>query len=1067
MAAPRRPPTADGYPAVNTDLKLTCSACAAQVQLSFPLLSDWRDRQRLDVVRSRYPVVSCPSCGTGIPVPSPVVVLRPTDPIPVLFCATDGGPEQLHALQEVLAAHCTDEHGVIVGPIANTDPELLGVVADQYSGFQLLGLPADEQGWAADEPVRGWLTGMRVNHAWPDVAGAVNDYLAADSPGDQRAVFDREPVLSEPGWAPVIRWVGARTAAGQDTTEQAMAVRNRMRYLARWRMAGRTLDPGDPTVQQAFTLLEQLTAIQSSATRTQEDVRRGIDIGQRLIELATGNYGRTHPLTVTALNDTAALMLDDADAPETMTGQARSLLAEARAVSLHDRSATLADATTNLGIAQLRRDRIADADVSETAIAVLQDAVHLQRLFYPDEPARALSALANLGALTRSRLTGDPAANIDEAISLLIRARELSTGQRPLTVPDQLTLETNLLSALFDRATLQPSPEHERQVLDAIDALDAKLDQLAADHPARIRAYTNLGSIAMGLLYRGDSHRPLADLGSRAERWLSDAYQQTQQLAPDDATRVLAASTLAALHFRRGGEDHLRRAQELLTGCVTALADSRSTRLHHTVYDNLARLHLAAGRWEDAIDVLEQACRHADAVIARAATASTRLAQVAAAGDLYQRLALLYTHRRNARAAIHTVERSRARWRNAHARFDPDELDRAVNARLLPDTALLYAGTCGLGSYAVLLVGGRGAGAWTTRTTTSDLAPLLTALQAARTIGDVAAVLDSAAAQLADGLLDQAGRILASASVARLSIVASGALAGLPLAALPGPGGPLAETVTVDYLIGATTGTSRTEPPASAVPASPSVTGRPAGEQALGSPPSDPDTAAIVDPTGDLPFATSELTAVRRYAPAALTPPEGVGVRGWLLAQLPTVAHLHLACHARYEPKDPFASRLILGEDLSLTVADLAEVATPRLSLVVASCCQTGVVDQRGADELVGFAQALIAAGAGSAVAALWEIDDAATSLLVAKFYDGLATGTKPADALADAQRALRTATIGDLAVLAQPHNDASWVPAPLRSELRALTLHPDFRRSDSRPFAHPAHWAGLVYLGR
>lgn len=1019
--------------------------------VSFPILSDWRDRRRLQLLDTLYPTLSCPSCGAPIPVPNPVLVLRPTDPIPVLFCVTSGAPEHVDALQRVLAEQVADEHGRVVGPIANTDPALLGVVADRYTGFQLLRLPGPDQEWADDDPIRGWFSSLRAQHSWPDVAGIVNEFLSADSDEAAGRVMHQHPVLTDPTWEPVVRWIGTRTAAAQPTAEQSAAVRGRLRLLGRWRLGGPGLDLDAPAAREAFGLLEQVVSLQSAAARTPQDVTRGISLGDTLIDLSTNHYGPDHPLTLTAMNDTAALLLDDADSPEAATARARALLQRVRSAAIGQRSAALADATTNLGLAQLRRDRIADADAGEAAIELLHDALHLQRLFYPDEPERSVSALSNLGALIRSRLTGDPVTNTAEAIRLLRRAQQLTTGPRRLTVPDEITLQTNLLSALADRATQDPSDAHDLAVLEAIDALETTLTELGAEHPARIQAYTNLGSISLGLLYRASRVVP-AELLTRARGWLAAAYEGTRHLAADDATRVLAASNLAAVHFRLGGEPDLQRARELLAECVTALRDSQSTRLHHTVFANLAQLHLVDGDWDAAVAVLEAACRHADAVIGRAAIAATRLAQVAAAGDLYQRLALLHAHRRNAQAAIHTIERSRARWRTAHTGpFDPDEVDRAVAARLRPGTALLYAGTCGVGSYAVVLVGGSGAGAWTTRTTTADLAPLLRALHDAHTLTEVAPVLDAAAARIGADLVAQALRILRSAGVSRLSIVASGALAGLPLAALPGPDGALAEIGTVDYLIGAV--------PADGA-ADVSAADEPTADGQL-----DTSAAAIINPTGDLPFADSEATALRRYAPAAVTPPPSAGLRGWLLAQLAQVRHLHLACHAIYEPKDPFASRLILGDGLTVTVADLAQVATPQLAMVVASCCQTAIVDQRGADELIGLAHTLIAAGARSAVAALWEIDDAATSLLIARFYDRLTTGLAPADALAEAQQQLRTATMRQLAELARASNDTSWVPDELRRELRALAVHPQLRDPDTRPFSHSAAWAGLVYL--
>jgi hypothetical protein len=48
---------------------------------------------------------------------------------------------------------------------------------------------------------------------------------------------------------------------------------------------------------------------------------------------------------------------------------------------------------------------------------------------------------------------------------------------------------------------------------------------------------------------------------------------------------------------------------------------------------------------------------------------------------------------------------------------------------------------------------------------------------------------------------------------------------------------------------------------------------------------------------------------------------------------------------------------------------------------------------------------------------------------------------------------------------LAQADNDASWVPAQLRGGLLALADSTDPRDIGTRPFAHPVHWAGVVYI--
>ena len=842
-----------GFPAKDIELRLPCPRCSSQAEFVFPLVTDWRDRQRLNLLRACYPSVACASCGTKIVVPSPVVVLRPGDPVSVLLCATDGDQAYMNALSDALQEYATDERGVIPGPIASTDPDLLGLSADRYLGFQILHLDTAGQDWAEGERMQAWITVVRANHSWPDVTGAANAYLSADSAEDGHAVFEHEPALSDVAWEPVIRWIGARTAAAQQTADQAMTVRDRMRHLSRLRLFGREAVPS-PHADQVITLLEQVTSLQAAPNRSQDDVRRAIGLGRSLMEVSSTAYGPDHLVTLTAMNDTAALMLDDATAAEAMTEEARKLLTRVRASALRNRLPVLADATTNLALAQLRSDRIADADSTEAAMTLLRDAVHLQQLYFPDEPVRALSAVGNLAALTRSRLTGDPASNTAAAITLFEAAKELDAGRR-LTIPDRLTLETNLISALSDRASQDPSDTRDREVVAAIDALEPQLAQLALDHPVRIRALTNFGSITLEMLYR--ESRALPDgFTERALGWLRDAHRHTAQLSPDDAARVIAASTLAALYFRLGGPENMQQAQTLLSECVTALADSQATRLHHTVFQNLAQLHLAQGDWDATIEVLEIACRHADAVIERAATPATRLAQVAAAGDLYQRLAMLYAHRKDARSAIHVVERSRARWTVGRRNPMPGR-STAPWRPAARERALLYTGTCGLGTYAVILVAGQGAGAWTTLTKTADLAPLLTALQHSHGIPDIIHILDMAAGTLGSGLVDQAARILLSASVTRISIIASGALAGLPIGALQGTEGPLAGHATVEYLISAR---SRRNPAAPA--------------------PTTVSTLAIVDPTHDLRFAAGELASLRRYASEVLTPPEDAGTAG-------------------------------------------------------------------------------------------------------------------------------------------------------------------------------------------
>jgi CHAT domain-containing protein len=1024
------------YPAVDYATEVPC-ACGVTTRVELPLLVDWRDRHRMDRLRKVLPTFTCPSCAVSLTVPASIAVIRPGDPVAVVLTATAISPEITDALQEALSIHVADEDGVIPGVLATTSPVILPRVADRYAGFQIMSV-RDPVPWPDDDDVQGWLAAVRGQHPWPPLLGDLAAFVTSASEEEAEAEFAARPSLRDRVWDPVVRVVGEQLRGAQPTDKHAAEVTSRLQSLTRLQL----MDAAPQVVirEELREMLAVLGRLASSPTRSRTQLVDGIAEGRRLIALAENECGLDHPFTLSAMNDTAALLLDDLADPGESTREARALLEQVRLRAVQQRLPVLADAMTNLALSYLRNDRVADADTIEMVLALLHDALHLYRLRYPDAPEQALSALGNLATLYRSRLAGDPASNIRAALDAFDDTLAIDDGRRFAAV-DRLTVEANRLSALADLADIEPTAENVTRLTNAMDAVERQLDPLAVDHPIRTRTLTNLGAIAIRLLALPDDvvDQPVEPLRARAFGWLDDAVENTLGAAADDAARVLAVSTLAALHANRADANDYDIAERLLLDCVRALEDTDATRLHHTVVGNLGRLYLMRGDWSAATKLFANACRYADAVIDRAATPSTRLAHVAAADDLYRQLALCHAQQRDARSVVHTIERSRARWFTA-GDVDDDAIDLAVQRLLEEGGALLYIGTCGIGSYAVVLVGGRGAGAWTATASTTSLTPSLRALHTAHTTADVAAALDAAAAVLNQGLLDQAAQILLAEDVRTVGIVAGGALAGLPIAALPNRHGSLLDRSTARYLV-----TSRSAATAQAAVTSPRR------------------TLAVTNPTGDLPFADSELEALRRLDPATAAPPAGRSIRAWLLDELPRATHLHLACHAIYDTADPFRSRFVLGDNQELTIGDLASVTTPDLRLAVASCCHSGVVDERGADDLVGLAYALIAAGADAAIAALWEIEDIGTSLLVANVYEQMCSGVPPAVAVTNAQRTIRDATVTDLATWARSD---SWVPALLRPELEARSLRPDLR-PDARPFEHPAHWASLIYIGR
>jgi CHAT domain-containing protein len=75
-----------------------------------------------------------------------------------------------------------------------------------------------------------------------------------------------------------------------------------------------------------------------------------------------------------------------------------------------------------------------------------------------------------------------------------------------------------------------------------------------------------------------------------------------------------------------------------------------------------------------------------------------------------------------------------------------------------------------------------------------------------------------------------------------------------------------------------------------------------------------------------------------------------------------------------------------------------------QLDLIVLSACETAVGDDQAS---MGLAGAAVQAGARSALASLWQANDAGTAALMTAFYGHYGQGGSKAGALRDAQLAL------------------------------------------------------------
>jgi CHAT domain-containing protein len=187
--------------------------------------------------------------------------------------------------------------------------------------------------------------------------------------------------------------------------------------------------------------------------------------------------------------------------------------------------------------------------------------------------------------------------------------------------------------------------------------------------------------------------------------------------------------------------------------------------------------------------------------------------------------------------------------------------------------------------------------------------------------------------------------------------------------------------------------------------------------------------------------------------------------------------YLHFATHGLADSERPLRSFLALADrdlpDPLKQVLAGKPAYTGRLTaghilgswhldaeLVVLSACQSGLGKYEQGEGYVGFAQALLLAGARSLVLSQWSVDDEATALLMVRFYQNL-LGKRPglkkplakAAALREAKEWLRKLSDKEVktAVAALPRG-------------KVVRRKPAVKAA--QPYAHPFYWAGFILIG-
>jgi CHAT domain-containing protein len=115
---------------------------------------------------------------------------------------------------------------------------------------------------------------------------------------------------------------------------------------------------------------------------------------------------------------------------------------------------------------------------------------------------------------------------------------------------------------------------------------------------------------------------------------------------------------------------------------------------------------------------------------------------------------------------------------------------------------------------------------------------------------------------------------------------------------------------------------------------------------------------------------------------------------------------IHFAAHATANRESPLNSAVILSaheNQYKLYARDILDLPV-RADLVTISACRSAGSRAYDGEGLIGFSWAFLQAGARHVVAGLWDVDDAATPVLMDHFYREIAAGQPPEAALRTAQ---------------------------------------------------------------
>jgi hypothetical protein len=150
-------------------------------------------------------------------------------------------------------------------------------------------------------------------------------------------------------------------------------------------------------------------------------------------------------------------------------------------------------------------------------------------------------------------------------------------------------------------------------------------------------------------------------------------------------------------------------------------------------------------------------------------------------------------------------------------------------------------------------------------------------------------------------------------------------------------------------------------------------------------------TVAMPQTPGHAPLAATAREATAAAGTDGLCLIGAGATRDAVLAALPGAAIAHFACHARSDPDELTASRLLL-HDGNLLISDLTRLQLAAAELAYLSACGTTRRGSALAGEEIHLASAFQLAGYCQSVATCWEIADGFAATAASRFHEILAS---------------------------------------------------------------------------